>query len=89
MELSERIIATLESEGFATVSEESLPAHTSLPTRIATTPTTFVVTDGSIEVRNNKTSNILESGNRFDVPADTPYTIVAGKSGCNYVVGEF
>jgi quercetin dioxygenase-like cupin family protein len=89
MELSECIIATLETEGCTTVSEETLGAHSLLPRNASSTQIAIVVTDGSIEITFNDNVQILEPGNRLDIPADTPYSINSGKAGCNYVVGEF
>jgi len=89
MELSERIIATLEAEGCSSVYEETLGAYATSSLHTALTPIVLVVTDGSIEVTFDNSPHIFEPGNRLDVPANTSYSIIAGKAGCNYVVGEF
>ena len=89
MELSERIIATLETEGCISVYEETLGAHATLSLRTTVSPIAIVVTDGCLEVTYNDITQQLKSGNRLDILADTTYSIIAGKSGCNYVVGEF
>jgi hypothetical protein len=89
MELSERIIATLEAEGCPSVYEETLGSYVTAPLHTPQTLTALVVTDGSIEVTFDNIPHILEPGNRLDIPADTTYSVIAGKTGCNYVVGEF
>lgn len=89
MELSERIIATLEAEGCTGVCEEQLASGADLPTRSFPTPVTYFVTDGSIVVDHADASRTLTPLDRIDIEANIPHTITAGTNGCNYVVGEW
>lgn len=88
MELSERIIQTLENEGFTSVYEVSEVIGTVHKERISAGTMSIVVTDGSIEYAFAGNAGTLRTGNRLDIPACIPYYITAGPAGCNYVVGE-
>ena len=88
MELSERIIATLEAAGFPSVFELSDPADTVSPDQLHSWAITLVVTDGFLEVKVAGNTRTLKTGDRIDIKAQTPYSVVTGAQGCNYVVGE-
>jgi mannose-6-phosphate isomerase-like protein (cupin superfamily) len=88
MELSERCIAQLEKEGWRHVYEWSDAPGTAYPAHTHTDKVVFFVTEGSFSVEIQGQTHQLRTGDRFDVPPQTPYTMVIGSEGCQYVVGE-
>lgn len=88
MELSERIIQTLEKEGFSSVYEVSDAANLVHPERNTAAAVAIVVTDGSIMYSINGNSKTLGLGDRLDISRQTTYSATVGLAGCNYVVGE-
>jgi len=88
MELSERCIAKLESEGFANVYEWTDPARTEYPEHAHTGKVSLFVTDGSITFDFEGTLKELKAGDRFDVPIGKLHSAVVGPRGWVVVVGE-
>jgi hypothetical protein len=79
MEFSERCIATLEKEGFSSISEEV--AAFAEKDGLSQTSTSLVVTDGSLTVLYGGISHSVHVGDRLDIPAAAPYSLTAGPNG--------
>ncbi len=88
MELSERCIQTLEKEGFARVYEESYPAGQALPERSFETKVSIFVTEGTYTITVKDKTQVLQAGDRLNIPPNTPYSAVVGLAGCQLVMGE-
>ena len=88
MELSERCIQTLETEGYNSIDEQQYAPGTILPTVIATSKTAIIVTDGTITVTYSDIVHTLNSSERITIPAQIPYSILVGGMRCQLVVGE-
>lgn len=88
MELSERCIQTLENEGFVSVYEWTDAPGVVYEEHVHQGPVTIFVTDGSLIMKIGKETRELRTGERFDVPMETPHSAVVGPEGCQYVVGE-
>lgn len=88
MELSERIIATLESQGYTSIDEQQHPSNSRLsPTPFESTATIYV-TDGTAILTIGEVEHHLGVGNAVTVPPQTPYSVTVGSSGCQLIVGE-
>ena len=88
MELSERYIKQLESEGFASVYEWQDPAGTVYEEHEHQGKTTVWLTDGSIVFDINGEKKELQAGDRYDVPPKTKHTAVVGPEGWIVIVAE-
>jgi hypothetical protein len=88
MELSERIIATLESQGYSSIDEQ----HYALNTLISPAPfesaAIIYVTDGTAEIAVAGVSHFLSLGESVPIPPRVPYSVTAGPNGCQIVIGE-
>lgn len=83
MELSERCIATLEHEGFATIYEEKYAPDTMLP--VFPLGAALMVSEGALMVVNGVPTTLLP-GERYRYRTETQ--LIAGPSGCQLVIGE-
>jgi quercetin dioxygenase-like cupin family protein len=88
MELSERYIQKLESEGFANVYEWQDPAGTVYQEHSHQGQVTFYVTDGSITVTIDGETTEVQANERYDVPSDTPHSVEVGSDGWIVIIGE-
>jgi glyoxylate utilization-related uncharacterized protein len=88
MELSERCIAQLEKENWLHIYEQQDKPGSAYPLHSHQHTVVILVTEGSMTVTTNEMVQILRTGDRLDIPPATPHTIVAGPTGCQYVVGE-
>lgn len=88
MELSERFIQIFEKEGFDTVYEWQdkpgfLHEECSNQTKVS-----LLVTDGSLTYTSQAEKKIIKVGQRCDIAAHTPFTLLAGDGGAIYIIGE-
>ncbi|MDA8596778.1 cupin domain-containing protein [Candidatus Pacebacteria bacterium] len=88
MELSERFIQQLESEGFARVYDDSDPAGTTYPPHEHQGKVTLMITDGSITFTIAGKTTEYEAGDRIDIPPQTEHSCEVGPEGLIYVVAE-
>jgi quercetin dioxygenase-like cupin family protein len=88
MELSERFIQTLEKEGFADVFEWQDPAGKTYAEHTHTGKVTYMITDGAITFTLNGTEKLLQAGERFNVPAGVPHSMLVGPQGWIGIIGE-
>lgn len=87
MELSERIIQTLEAEGYEVYEWQDKPG-TNYPEHVNDTDVTFLVTDGSMVFNFSGEMKELSTRERLDIKAGIPYSIVVGPSGVIYIRGD-
>ena len=88
MELSERFIRQLESEGFASVYEWKDPPGTEYDDHEHQGQVTVCLTDGSITFDFDGEKKSFKAGDRFDVPPKTKHSAVVGPDGWIVIVGE-
>ena len=88
MELSERYIRTLESEGFASVYEWEDPAGTVYPEHSHKGKVSLYVTDGSVTFDFEGEKKEVKQNERFDVPVGAKHSAVVGPKGWIVIVGE-
>jgi len=88
MELSERYIQTLEKEGFADVFEWQDAAGTAYAEHTHVGKVTYMVTDGTITFTLAGVDKLMKAGDRFDVPAGVPHSMLVGPHGWIGIVGE-
>ena len=88
MELSERYIQKLESEGFANVYEWQDSAGTVYPEHAHQGRVSFFVTDGSIVVTINGETKEVKANERYNVPPTVPHSVVVGPEGWIVIIGE-
>ena len=88
MELSERYIQQLESEGFASVYEWQDPAGTVYEPHAHKGKVSLMVTDGSITFDFSGEKKEVKAGERFDVPVGTEHSATVGSEGWIVIVGE-
>ncbi len=88
MELSERCIQTLEKEGFVNIFEEQDAPEAIYPEHSHKEKVAIFITEGSIEITVLGVVKLLGAGDRFNFPPNTPYSIIVGKNGCQFVIGE-
>ncbi len=88
MELSERCIQTLEKEGFLHVFEEQEASGAIYPEHSHKEKVVIFITEGSMEITVLGSVKLLTAGDRFNIPPNTPYSMVVGPNGCQFVVGE-
>jgi quercetin dioxygenase-like cupin family protein len=88
MELSERCIAQLEKEGWRHIYEWSDAPGTVYPENAHADKVVIYVTEGSLQLEIQGQIHQLLTGDRFDVPPQTPHAAIVGPEGCQYVVGE-
>jgi len=88
MELSERYIQKLESEGFAAVYEWQDPAGTAYLEHAHRGKVSFFVTDGSIVVTINGETKEVKANERYNVPPNTNHSVVVGPEGWIGIIGE-
>lgn len=88
MELSERIIAKLESQGCISINEQQYAPNSTFSPAPPAIEIDIYITDGSAEVTFSGITHELHLGEDVTIPAHVPYTLNAGPSGCQVVVGE-
>ncbi len=88
MELSERFIQKLESEGFDSVYEWQDAPDTVHTEHSHEYDTAIYVTDGEITFALQGKTKVVAAGQRIDIPAGVPYTATVGAAGAIYIVGE-
>ena len=88
MELSERCIQTLEKEGFIHIFEEQDAPEAIYPEHSHKEKVVIFITEGSIEVTLLDSVKVLTAGDRFNFPTNTPYSMIVGQNGCQFVIGE-
>ncbi len=88
MELSERCIAQLEKEGWPHVYEWQDKPGTVYPSHVHQGNVVLFVTEGSILITMSGRAKEYRTGDRVDIPLQTPHEAVVGPSGAQYVVGE-
>lgn len=87
MELSERLIRTLEAEGFAVYEHQDKP-NTMYPEQANETDAAFVVTDGSMVFNFSGEMREVKGRERLDIKAGIEYTILVGPEGVIYIRGD-
>ena len=88
MELSERIIKQLESEGHSTVYEIFDDPNYIYPIHNHKTEHAIIITEGSMEVTINEKIKTYNAGDHFKIPKDAKHIVKIGPDGCKYVIGE-
>ena len=88
MELSERCIAQLEKEGWPHIYEWSDPPGTTYPEHSHADKVVIFITEGSLQLTIGGLEHDLRTGDRFDIPPQTPHAAAVGPDGCQMVVGE-
>lgn len=88
MELSEKIIAQLESEGFTDIYEWYDEPNTVHGEHSHDNEHSIVVVEGEITFTTDAGDITLGPSERIDVAPSTTHTARVGSSGCKYVVGE-
>ncbi len=88
MELSERYIAQLESEGFPSVYEWQDVPGTVYEEHTHKGKVSLCITDGSITFDFSGEKKELTAPIRFDVPPDVKHSAVVGPKGWIVIVGE-
>ncbi|MCA9360758.1 hypothetical protein H6804_00020 [Candidatus Nomurabacteria bacterium] len=88
MELSERAIQTFESEGFVKVYEHQDPAGTLYKEHSHQGKVSIFVTDGSVTLDFSGEKKEIVAPKRFDIPANTPHSVVVGTDGWIVIIGE-
>lgn len=88
MELSERIIATLEKEGFTDIEEITALPNAVSPEITPDSAYVVYVTDGSLKMAIKGVTHELLPGQRYNISVHVPYSITAGPSGCNYILSQ-
>ena len=88
MELSERTIQTLETEGYDSIDEQHHAPGTTLPMVTSPGTTAVCVTDGTITITYADTVRTLTTMQRITIPARVPYAVLVGPRGCQVVIGE-
>lgn len=88
MELSERIIATLESQGYSSIDEQYYAPNTLISPVPSESTAVIYVTDGTAEIAVAGGSHFLSLGESVSVSPHVPYSITAGPNGCQLVIGE-
>lgn len=88
MELSERCIAQLEKENWPHIYEWQDKPGAIYHEHCHQGRVVLYVTEGSIDLTIADVTHRLKTGDRLDVPPDTPHTAVVGPDGAQFVVGE-
>jgi len=88
MELSERCIMTLESEGFHHVYEWQDKPGTVYEEHAHQGQVSLFVTDGLLTFDFSGEKKEVRAGQRFDVPIGVPHSAIVGPEGAIYIVGE-
>jgi len=88
MELSERCIAQLEKENWPHIYEWQDKPGKVYEEHSHEGKVVIFITEGSIDFTINGATHTLRTGDRFDVPPQTPHSAMVGPSGCQFVVGE-
>jgi|AntRauTorckE6833_2_1112554.scaffolds.fasta_scaffold00120_9 hypothetical protein len=90
MELSERAIQTLETEGCVSVYEQDWVAKEKSVLHTKTIePLQVYVTEGELQVPTNDVGGrFYQAGERFSVAPHTEVLVIAGPAGARAVIGE-
>ncbi len=88
MELSERFIKQLESEGFDTVYEHQDSAGKIYEAHSHPYPTSLYITDGDMTVTIDEVEYYVAQNKRFDIPAGVEHAVEIGPAGAIYIIGE-
>lgn len=88
MELSERIIQTLENEGFARVFEDSDEPGTSYPAHAHQGKVTLWITDGEVDFTIDGEQKTYKAGDRIDIPPGVQHSCTVGPEKLIYIVAE-
>ena len=88
MELSERWIKKFEDEGYSSIYELQDAPGTIHEERIHNGKVSLFVTDGSITLDLSGEKKDLKAGQRLDIPAGIPHSVVVGPQGWIGIVAE-
>ena len=88
MELSERYIQKLESEGFTNVYEWQDAPGTVYEEHAHAGKVSLMVTDGAATFHIDGNTKEVIAGERFDVPIGVPHSAVVGPQAWIVIVGE-
>lgn len=88
MELSERWLKKFEHEGFVSIYEWEDPAGTVYQAHKHQGKVSLFVTDGAITFTFPDKTQVISSGERFDVPIGVTHSAVVGPQGWRAVVAE-
>ena len=88
MELSERCIAELEKENWPHVYEWQDKPGTVYSEHSHQGKVVLYITEGSIDFTIAGVTHHLKTGDRFDVPPQTPHSAIVGDEGVQFVVAE-
>jgi quercetin dioxygenase-like cupin family protein len=88
MELSERWIKKFEDEGYSSIYEQQDAPGTIHEERIRNGKVSLFVTDGSITLDLSGEKKDLKAGQRLDIPAGIPHSVVVGPQGWIGIIGE-
>jgi glyoxylate utilization-related uncharacterized protein len=88
MELSERWIKKFEDEGYSSIYEQQDTPGTIHEERIHNGKVSLFVTDGSITLDLSGEKKDLKAGQRLDIPAGIPHSVVVGPQGWIGIVAE-
>ncbi len=79
----------LKSEGFIYIYKWHDSPNTKYPAHAHKGKVTLFVEKGDVTFNfSDDTTQIVKSGERFDVPVGLEHSAIVGKNGCEYVVGE-
>lgn len=78
----------LRAEGFTDVSTWHDGSDVFYPTHSHNVLTAHVIIAGSMLLDVDGKEHILQTGERFDIPAGTRHSARMGPAGCTYTVGE-
>ena len=88
MELSERIIAKLESQGYVSIDEQQYAPNSTFSPAPSVATNDIYITDGSAKVAFDGVVHELNLGEGITIPSHASYTLTAGPVGCRMVIGE-
>ncbi len=81
-------IAQLLREGYTRTYVGQDPANKSYPDHTNSFATANIILNGEITITMYGQPHLYHAGDRFDVPANTPHSVVIGPNGSRYLVGE-
>lgn len=77
----------LRADGFTDIRTQRDSPGIHYPPHTHPIVTAHVILEGSMELMLGEQRDVLKSGDRFDVPANTVHEARIGPEGCTYVIG--
>jgi mannose-6-phosphate isomerase-like protein (cupin superfamily) len=88
MTLEDRVIESLEKEGYTLISTIEDNPEATYEMHKHQNETAHIVIKGTMEITFNEVTYVLKKGDRCDVPQLMQHSAKVGDAGCTYVVGE-